>query len=292
MATKFERFQRRRLISSYFSIVLSVGLVLFLLGLLGLLVINSKKVTDHFKERIAVTVYFKDSAKKVEQNQLAKSLKLNDAVRKTIYISKEQAAKDHSKDLGENFIEFLGTNPLQNSLDVYLNADFVTGEQVEDFVASITSKNFVDEVSYDKPLIELLNNNIKKISFWILVICGICLLIAILLINNSIRLSVYAKRFTIKTMQMVGATKAFIRRPFIWLNIKLGILGGILALIGMGVVLFYLDKTFKSLGLTDDYLLVGLLFGGIFVLGVFISWVSTFFATHRFLSLQTDELYY
>ncbi len=292
MATKFDKFQKRRLISSYFSVVLSIGLVLFLLGLLGLLVLNSKKVTDHFKERIALTVYYKDSAKKIEIDQLTKTLKLNDAVKNTVYISKKNAAEQHAKDIGEDFIEFLGTNPLQNSLDIYLNADFVNEDQIEDFVATIDAKKFVDEVSYDKPLINLLNNNIKKISFWILVICGICTLIAVLLINNSIRLSVYAKRFTIKTMQMVGATKSFIRRPFIWLNIKLGIIGGLLALSGMGVVLYYLDQTFSGLGLTEDVFLVSILFSGVFLLGLFITWVSTFFATHRFLSLQTDELYY
>ena len=292
MATKFEKFQKRRLISSYFSVVLSIGLVLFLLGLLGLLVLNSKKVTDHFKERIALTVYFKDSAKKVEMDQLTKTLKLNEAVKNTIYISKESAAETHAKDIGEDFIEFLGTNPLQNSLDIYLNADFVNEVQIEDFVASINAKKFVDEISFDKPLINLLNNNIKKISFWILVICGIFTLIAVLLINNSIRLSVYAKRFTIKTMQLVGATKSFIRRPFIWLNIKLGILGGLLALAGMAVVLYYLDQTFVELGLTEDILIVSILFSGVFLLGLFITWLSTFFATHRFLSLQTDELYY
>jgi len=266
MATKFEKFQKRRLISSYFSVVLSIGLVLFLLGLLGLLVLNSKKVTDHFKERIALTVYFKDSAKKVEMDQLTKTLKLNEAVKNTIYISKESAAETHAKDIGEDFIEFLGTNPLQNSLDIYLNADFVNEVQIEDFVASINAKKFVDEISFDKPLINLLNNNIKKISFWILVICGIFTLIAVLLINNSIRLSVYAKRFTIKTMQMVGATKSFIRRPFIWLNIKLGILGGLLALAGMAVVLYYLDQTFVELGLTEDILIVSILFSGVFLL--------------------------
>ncbi len=292
MATKFDKFQKRRLISSYFSVVLSIGLVLFLLGLLGLLVLNSKKVTDHFKERIALTVYYKDSAKKIEIDQLAKTLKLNDAVKSTVYISKKNAAEQHAKDIGEDFIEFLGTNPLQNSLDIYMNADFVNEDQIEDFVATIDAKKFVDEVSYDKPLINLLNNNIKKISFWILVICAICTLIAVLLINNSIRLSVYAKRFTIKTMQMVGATKSFIRRPFIWLNIKLGIVGGLLALSGMGVVLYYLDQTFSDLGLTEDIFLVSILFSGVFLLGLFITWVSTFFATHRFLSLQTDELYY
>ena len=292
MASKFDKYQKRRLISSYFSVVLSIGLVLFLVGLLGLLVLNSKKVTDHFKEQIVLTIFLKDSAKEVETTQLSKKLKLSEAVKNVTYVSKDEAAEIHSKDIGEDFVSFLGTNPLQNSMDVYLNADFVSTDKIDTFVADITSKNFVDEVAYDKPLISLLNDNIKKISFWVLAICGLFTLIAVLLINNSIRLTIYAKRFTIKTMQMVGATKSFIRRPFILLNIKLGIAGGILAMIGMGVVLFYLDKTFPNLELLKDQIIIGGLFIGVFVLGLLITLVSTYFAAQRFLGLQTDELYY
>jgi len=263
MASKFDKYQKRRLISSYFSVVLSIGLVLFLVGLLGLLVLNSKKVTDHFKEQIALTIFLKDSAKEVEITQLSK-----------------------------NFISFLGTNPLQNSIDVHLNANFVDTDKIDTFVSDITSKSFVDEVAYDKPLISLLNDNIKKISVWVLAICGVFTLIAVLLINNSIRLTIYAKRFTIKTMQMVGATKSFIRKPFILLNVKLGTIGGILAMAGMGVVLFYLDKTFPNLELLKDQIVLIGLFIGVFVLGLLITLISTFFAAQRFLGLQTDELYY
>jgi len=292
MASKFEKYQKRRLITSYFSVILSIGLVLFLVGLLGLLVLNSKKVTDHFKEEITLTIFLKDTAKEVETTQLSKKLKLSQAVKSVTYVSKEEAAETHSKDIGEDFVLFLGTNPLQNSIDVHLNADFVSANKIDIFVNDITTKNFVDEVVYDKPLISLLNDNIKKISIWVLVVCGVFTLIAVLLINNSIRLTIYAKRFTIKTMQMVGATKSFIRKPFIWLNIKLGIIGGILALIGMAVVLFYLDKTFISLELLKDQVAIGLLFGSVFLLGLLITLISTFFAAQRFLSLQTDELYY
>lgn len=292
MASKFDKYQKRRLISSYFSVVLSIGLVLFLVGLLGLLVLNSKKVTDHFKEQIVLTIFLKDSAKEVETTQLSKKLKLSEAVKNVTYVSKEEAAEIHSKDIGEDFISFLGTNPLQNSIDVHLNANFVSTDKIDTFVADIMSKNFVDEVAYDKPLISLLNDNIKKISVWVLIICGVFTLIAVLLINNSIRLTIYAKRFTIKTMQMVGATKSFIRKPFILLNIKLGIAGGILAMIGMGVVLYYLDKTFPSLELLKDQLVIGFLFVGVFLLGLLITLGSTFFAAQRFLGLQTDELYY
>lgn len=292
MASKFDKYQKRRLISSYFSVVLSIGLVLFLVGLLGLLVLNSKKVTDHFKEQIALTIFLKDAANEAEITQLSKKLKLSEAVKNVLYVSKEEAAEIHSKDIGEDFISFLGTNPLQNSIDVHLNANFVDTDKIDTFVSDITSKSFVDEVAYDKPLISLLNDNIKKISFWVLAICGLFTLIAVLLINNSIRLTIYAKRFTIKTMQMVGATKSFIRKPFIMLNIKLGTIGGILAMIGMGVVLFYLDKTFPNLELLKDQIVIIALFIGVFALGLLITLISTFFAAQRFLGLQTDELYY
>jgi len=153
-------------------------------------------------------------------------------------------------------------------------------------------KNFVDEVVYDKPLIALLNDNVKRISFWILVISGLFTFIAVLLINSSIRLSVYSKRFTIKTMQMVGATKGFIRRPFIWKSIKLGLVGAVVALIGMAAVLYYINKGFPELELLKDEMILGALFLAVLLLGILISWFSTFFATQRFLNLKTDELYY
>jgi len=292
MASSFDKYQKRRLLSSYFSVVISISLVLFLLGLLGLLVLNTKKIADHFKEKIALTVYLKDSAKEVEITQLKQSLALAEYTKSAVYISKEQAAEEHSATIGENFMEFLGYNPLQNSIDVYLLADYVSPETLEEINAELSSKDFVDEVIYDKPLIALLNDNVKKISFWVLVISGVFLFIAFLLINSSIRLSVYAKRFTIKTMQMVGATKHFIRRPFIWRSIKLGVIGAIVAMIGMAFVLYYLNKSFEELNLMGDTLMLGALFLFIFVMGTLIAWISTFFATQRFLNLRTDELYY
>ncbi|WP_242131261.1 cell division protein FtsX [Aestuariivivens marinum] len=292
MSSSFEKHQKRRLISSYFSVVLSIALVLFLLGLLGMLVLNAKKVSDHFKEQVVLTIYLKDSAKEVEINQLEKSLAMADYVKSTEYVSKEEAAEFMKVQNGEDFMDFVGYNPLQNSIDVHLKADFVTTEHLEKISTEALNKNFVDEVSYDNDLVNLMNNNVKKISFWVLVISCIFTLIAVLLINSSIRLAVYSKRFTIKTMQMVGATKQFIRRPFVWKSVRLGIIGALLALIGMTIVLYYLNKTFTELGLLNKPLLIGLLFILIFVLGIIITWISTHFATQRFLNLKTDELYY
>ncbi|WP_299249898.1 ABC transporter permease [uncultured Lacinutrix sp.] len=292
MSSSFDKYQKRRLISSYFSVVLSIGLVLFLLGLLGLLVLNAKKVADHFKEQVTVTIFLKDTAKDVETKQLEKSLAMADYVKSTTFVSKEQAAEFMKAESGEDFMDFLGSNPLKNSIDVNLKADFVTSEKLQIIADEALTKNFVEEVSYDNDLVNLMNDNVKKISFWVLLITGLFTLIAVLLINSSIRLAVYSKRFTIKTMQMVGATKRFIRRPFIWRSVKLGIFGAILALIGMAVVLYYIDKTFPELELLSKPILIIGLFTIVFFLGIFITWISTFFATQRFLNLNTDKLYY
>ncbi len=292
MSASFENLQKRRLISSYFSVVLSIALVLFLLGLLGMLVLNAKKVSDHFKEQVVLTIYLKDTAKEVEIKQLEKSLAMTDYVKTTEYVSKEQAAEFMKEENGEDFMDFVGYNPLQNSIDVHLKANFVTSDQLEKISEEALSKNFVDEVTYDNDLVTLMNNNVKKISFWVLVISGVFTLIAVLLINSSIRLAVYSKRFTIKTMQMVGATKQFIRRPFVWKSVRLGIIGGVLALFGMAIVLFYLNKTFPELELLSNPLLVALLFLFVFALGIIITWISTHIATQRFLNLKTDQLYY
>lgn len=292
MSSSFEKYQKRRLVSSYFSVIISISLVLFLLGLLGLLVLNSKKVADYFKEQIAITVFLKDSAKEVEITQLKQSLALAEYTKSAKFVSKEDAAKEHQETLGENFIEYLGENPLQNSIDVYILADYVTPGKMEEITNELKSKNFVDDVIYDKPLIAQLTENVSRISFWILVISGIFTFIAVLLINSSIRLSIYAKRFTIKTMQMVGATKQFIRRPFVWKSVRLGILGAVVAMIGMGFVLYYLNESFPQLQLLGDPMLLVVLFVFIFLMGVVITWASTFIATQRFLNLRTDDLYY
>ena len=292
MSKSFERYQKRKLISSYFSVVLSIGLVLFLLGILGLLIINTKKLADHFKEQVTISVFLKDNAKQVEIDELQKSLLMASYTKSAQFVSKEEAAEQHSSEIGENFVEFLGYNPLKNSIDVQLNAEYVTSEQIEEIAEDLSSRSFVEEVSYDKPLIALLTENVKNVSFWILVASAIFTFIAVLLINSSIRLSIYSKRFIIKTMQMVGATKRFIRRPFIWNNIKLGMLGALVAMGTLGILLYYLNRNFPELNLLAEPLIIGAVFAGVFLLGVLISYISTYFATQRFLNLRTDDLYY
>ena len=292
MASSFDQYQKRKLISSYFSVVISIALVLFLLGCLGLLVLNAKKVADHFKEQVVVTIYLNESAKEVEINQLKKSLAMADYTKRTKYVSKEQAAELMKAETGEDFMDFVGYNPLQNSIDVYLKADYVTNETLTGITEGLSNKKFIEEIRYDNDLVELMNDNVKKISFWILILSALFTLIAVLLINSSIRLAVYSKRFIIKTMQMVGATKSFIRRPFISKSVQLGIIGSIVAMIGMGVVLYYLNNTFPELEFLRNPVLIISLFASILLLGILITWISTFIATQRFLNLKTDQLYY
>jgi len=292
MSSPFEKLQKRRLISSYFSVVISIALVLFLLGLLGMLVLNAKTISNNFKERVVMTIYLNDSAKKVEISQLEKSLTLASYVKTTKYVSKEDAADFMKGEYGEDFLDDVGYNPLQNSIDVNLKAEFVT-EHYLDSISEVTmSKKFVEDVRYDKDLVAIMNNNVKRISMWILIISALFTLIAVLLINSSIRLSIYSKRFIIKTMQMVGATKQFIRRPFILKSVRLGIIGSLLALIGMAIVFYYVNKTFPELELLNNSVLIFLLFAMIFALGILITWISTHIATQRFLNLKTDQLYY
>ncbi len=292
MSKSFEKFQKRRLMSSYFSVVISITLVLFLLGIVGLLVINANKVEKHFKEQIAISIDFKENVKDAEIKQLQKSLQLADYVKSTLFVSKEDAAEIAKKENGEDFMDFIGYNPFQNSIDVFVNSEYVTLNKLEEIKTNLLKKNYVDEVRYDVDLVSLMNKNVKKISFWGLVLSGLFALIAVLLINSAIRLTIYSKRFVIKTMQMVGATKRFIRRPFIWKSVRLGILGSVLSVSGLIIVAFYLDKKFPEISLLENNLQFGILCLGILCLGILITWVSTFFAAQRFLNLKTDDLYY
>lgn len=292
MNNSFETYQKRRLKSSYFSVIISIALVLFLVGFLGLILLKTNSITEHFKEKVVLTIFLKDNAKSNDVEILKGELKKADYTKSIVYISKKEAAEKYSEDIGENFLEFLGENPLKNAIDVSLNSEFVNPEEMEKIEKQLVIRSIVEEVVYDKPLIDLLTKNISRISFWVLLFSALFTLIAVVLINSSIRLSVYSKRFTIKTMQMVGATKKFIRKPFIWQSIKLGIIGAIVSNIALIGFIIYINKMVPEIELLSDYKMLGILFLFVIILGILITWISTFFATQRFLNLRTDELYY
>jgi cell division transport system permease protein len=291
MSSSFEKFQKRRVITSYFSVVLSIFLVLFLLGILGLFVINSKRLSDNFKEEIAMTVFFKTEATDSTITAFTSELKTAKFAKSFEYVSKEKAAEKHIKVIGEDFMQFLGVNPLQNSFDIHLKADYVTSAGIANIESRLRKNDMIADVVYDKQLVTLVNDNIKNISMWILIISCVFALVSVLLINSSLRLSIYANRFIIKTMQMVGATKSFIRKPFIQRSVYLGLIGSALAIIALIGVLIYIQTSFPNLGIMEDQLSIAIVLVGVLVLGVVITWISTFFATQRFLNLRTDDLY-
>jgi cell division transport system permease protein len=291
MSSSYDKFQKRRLISSYFSVVLSVFLVLFLVGILGLFVLNSKKLSDDFKEQIAMTVFFKEEAHDTILKNFAAELKTAKYVKTSVFVSKEDAAKVHTEIIGEDFMTFLGANPLQNSFDIHLKADYIDSNNIRKIESKLRENPMISDIVYDKQLVNLVNDNIKKVSMWILIISGFLTLVAVLLINSSMRLSIHSNRFIIKTMQMVGATKAFIRKPFIWKSIKLGLIGSALAVFSLIITLLYLDSSYPNLGILDEKFLITLVLLGVVAVGVIITWVSTYFATQRFLNLRTDDLY-
>lgn len=291
MSSSYEKFKQRRLISSYFSVVLSIFLVLFLLGVFGLFVLNSKKLSDNFKEEIPMTVFFKNEANDSVLKAFEAEMKTARFVKTSVFVSKDEAAKKTQEDIGEDFMAFLGVNPLQNSFDMHLKADYIVNDSIRKIEERLRKNEMVSDIGYDKVLVNLVNDNIQKVSMWILIVSGVLALIAVLLINSSMRLSIYSNRFIIKTMQMVGATKSFIRRPFIIRSVTLGVIGAVLAVIGLAVLLYFVDESNPKLGILDDPLMTGIVLLGVIVAGVLITWISTFFATQRYLNLRTDDLY-
>ena len=222
--------------------------------------------------------------------QLQKSLALRKETKSAQFISKEEAAESHANAIGEDFMEFLGYNPLLSSIDVYFISDYVSPAFLAQLKQDFEQQPYINEVFYDRPLLEILDENIKKITQGIMALSALFIVIAILLINSSIRLSVYSKRMIIKTMQLVGATKSFIRRPFIWKHLQLGVLGALLACGGLGYLLLELNKRFPELNLLGSPEEAGLIFAAVIALGIIITAASTFFATQRFLNLTTDAV--
>lgn len=292
MSNYIDKYQKRRLITSYVSVTVSISLVLLLMGLLGLLVFNASKLANHFKEKIAISIYLKEDASQTEIQSLQRKFSMSPYVKTSEFISKDEAAIKYSADIGENFVEFLGYNPLKDAVDISLKAQYVNQNAIERIVNDLQESIVVEEVSYDKPLIQLIDQNIQNASFWLL-ISSICFtIISVLLINSSIRLSIYSKRFIIKTMQMVGATKSFIQKPFIWTNIKLGIYGATISSVILILLLNTIDLNFPEIDIFGDVFGLSVLFISLYGLGILISYLSTQSATQRFLNLRTDRLYY
>jgi len=292
MARSIDSFNKRRLLTSYFSVIVSITLVLFLLGFFGFLVFSTKKLANHFKEQVTVSILIKDEAKSADIAQLQKTLSVASFVKSLRFISKDEAAETFSKDIGEDFVSFIGTNPLQNVIDLSLKADYAEPDRMAEIKRELEQNSFVSEVVYDQSLVALIHENVNRIGLITLVFSALFTFVSVLLINASIRLSIYSKRFIIKTMQLVGATRSFIRRPFIRTNVRLGILSAFLAILLFYGALLAIVKSYPEFSILLDNTILCIVFIGIFAMGILISWLSTYFATQRFLNLNTNDLYY
>jgi cell division transport system permease protein len=285
-------YSKTRLRSSYFTLVISVSLVLFLLGILGLVLINARELSDYFRESLSFSVMLNDDSKEADIRMLQKDLDAKPYVKSTKYISKDDAAAKMKDDLGEDFISFLGDNPLPPSIDVYLHAGYTKPDSVTKIEKYILQYPFVKEVYYQESLLFLINENVRKISIFLLIISSFLFLIAITIINNTIRLSIYSKRFLIRTMQLVGATRSFIRRPFIVQSAFHGLLAALIAMSLMVGLLYMIEKEFFLMFTFESTKLLIILGVSIIVTGVLINIVSTYFSVNKYLSISEDKLYY
>lgn len=292
MATKEAKITKRRLRSSFLTSVVTISLVLFLLGVLGLLVFNAKILSDYVKENIGFSIILKEGVKEVEIKRLQKVLDASEYVKSTEYVTKKEAAEELKKELGEDFIDFLGYNPLLASIDVHLNARYANPDSLEIIKNDLKKYDHIKEVFYQKSLVQLVNQNIQKIGLFIIAFSGFLFLVAIALINNTIRLSIYSKRFIINTMQLVGATRGFIRRPFLFHGIMQGVYASIIAMLMLSAVIYFFQQEFDNIITLQDIEVIAPLFGAVLLVGLFISLISTFFAVNKYLYIKIDKLYY
>ncbi len=292
MARQEDIIVGKRLKNSYISTVVSITLVLYVLGLLGLIVLHAKMISDHIQENIGFSVILTDNARQADINLLQNSLDTKPAIKSTNFVSKDEAAEELIDELGEDFIEFLGYNPLFPSIDVRLRAGYTHPDTVAVFENQLMENRIVKEVYYQRSLVHLINENIKRIGAVLLLFSVLLTIIAFALINNTIRLSVFSKRFLIKSMQLVGATQSFIRKPFVIKGVIQGIIG---AMIAIGLLIFTLytaQKQIPELQAFQDINLLFMLFVIVVFLGIIISWISTFFAVRKYLKIKTDNLYF
>ncbi len=291
MKKKERALSRTRITGSYVTLVISISLVLFLLGLLGLLLINAHGLSQYFRESISFSVIVNEDAREADIRMLQKDLDAKNYVKATEYISKEQAAEKLKEDLGEDFINFLGYNPLTPTIDVYLFADYTHPDSVAKIEKYILEYPIVKEVYYQESLLHLINENVEKISLFLLVMSSFLFLIALTIINNTIRLSVYSKRFIIKTMQLVGATRAFVRKPFLIRSAIHGLIAALIAMILILSLIYFIEKEFVSLMSFQNFNMLIALAAAIIVLGIFLSVVSSYFSVNKYLSIPEDKLY-
>lgn len=291
MALEKNKSLKTKIISSSASVVISLSLVLFVVGLLALILINTQRLSDYLKENVGFTIMLEDSASEIETIKLQKELEAANFTKKTTFITKEQATEELKKDLGEDFVAFLGYSPLLSSIDIKLNAAYANTDSLQKITTELTTNPIVFEAYYQKDLIDKLNSNVNRLSFFLLIFCILLFFIAFVLINNTIRLSVYAKRFSIRTMRLVGATDIFIQKPFLIKGMYQGIYSSIFAVFMLIGSIQLIQGDSKNMLNIDDLRIIGLIFIFIFLSGLVLSLFSTFFAVRKYINLNENKLY-
>jgi len=277
--------------TSYVSTIISISLVLFMLGMLGIILLNAKQISDHVKENIGFSLYLKENLSEADISRLKQVLEAKEYTNRIDYIDKEQAAEIMKKELGEDFVEFLDFNPLSGSIDLYLNAKFAEEGSAELIEKELKRLPAVKMVDYQMDLIAAVNKNVRKIGLVLLGFSLLLLIVVIALINNTIRLAIYSKRFLIKTMQLVGGAGGFIRRPFVARGVLNGFLSGLIAIILLLGVMYSIKSNLPEFFELQNFNFYGILFGVVVILGILISWVSTSLAVRKFLRMQSGDLY-
>ena len=280
-----------RLRASYITSIISIMLVLFMIGLLGMIIIHGKKLSDYVRENISISLMLKDNLADEQVQNYIKRLQNTSYVKQAEFISREQAAKQLSNELGEDFVEFLGYNPLPASIDIQLKAGYANNDSISRIERQILSSNLVKEVVYQKSLIDQVNSNISKISMVIISFSLILLIISVILINNTIKLSIYARRFLIRSMQLVGATENFIRMPFIKRSALHGIIAAVLADLLLIATLYVARQRIPEIVALEDISVFAVFFVAVLVVGVILSAVSTWISVNKFLKMKIDSLY-
>lgn len=292
MANRDNRMMRRRLMNAYLSSVISISLVLLLVGVASMLLVNAKGVSDYFKENMQVSVMMKQSVTDEAAMEYKEVLDGERYIKSTTFISKEQGQKELAEQLGEDFLDVFETSPIPVSIDVTLEAAYVSSDSLEVVRAEIAESPLVEEVVYQRSLVDALNANLSRISLILGVFIALLLFISFVLINNTVRLSVYARRFTIHTMKLVGATRSFIRAPFLVQSVFQGLFASFLAIIVLLGLMFLMRSEFAQLFEIFRMELLLLVMGIVVAAGLAICLISTYFVVNKLISLRKDELYY
>ena len=288
------RVRRKRIgvVNSHFTVTISITLVLFLIGIMGILIFSGDQISDYVRENIGFSIILKDDAKDVDVHRIQKYLDATEYVKSTNYIDKEKAAEELQEELGEDFIEFLGYNPLLASIEVKLKAEYANPDSLTIIENEFKAYPQIKEVIYQKDLVNLVNENVRKITIVLLLFCLLLFIVSVALINNTIRLAIYSQRFLINTMQLVGATRSFIRRPFVNRIILDGLIAAVLAILLLTAAIYSIQNELSAIISLKDLDLIAMVYSLVLLIGIIISQMSAYFALNKYLRLRSDELYF